>query len=67
MKRMFEDRTMDELTVKEFLKIKQKICLTKKHCIKCEFYYGCNQIANATEKEMDAVIEIATRHKKEVV
>ena len=55
---------MEELTVKEFLEIKRRICPKRIHCIKCEFVYGCNQIANATDSNLDKVIEIANKYKE---
>lgn len=48
----------------DFLKIKQKICTTHKHCIKCEFYYACIQISNATDKEIMSALGIAEKMKE---
>ena len=43
---------MSDLSATEFLKIKKEICPTHRHCIKCEFYYVCIAISNASDKEI---------------
>ena len=55
---------MNKLSAYDFLKIKQKICVTHRHCIKCEFYYACIQISNATDKEIVKALEIAEKIKE---
>lgn len=45
----------------DFLRIKQKVCKTHRNCVKCEFYYGCTQISNATEKNMIEAIQSAKK------
>ena len=57
---------MEELTAKEFLEIKHKVCPKKSHCVKCEFYYGCTQIANATDRDIEEVLAAAGKYKNVV-
>lgn len=53
----------EELTAKEFLEIKRAICPKRSHCIKCEFYYGCMQISNANDRNIEEVLAAAAKHK----
>ena len=56
---------MSELTAKEFLEIKKRICYTHKHCVKCEFYYACHEIVNSTEHDIDKALKFAEEVKEE--
>ncbi len=52
------------MEVLDFLKIKRDICPKRCHCVKCEFYYGCTQISNASDKDLDEVILNAEKYKE---
>lgn len=55
---------MSELSANDFLEIKRKVCSTHRHCIKCEFYYACIAISNASDKEIKNALQKAEEIKE---
>lgn len=55
---------MSNLSAEDFVRIKRKVCSTHRHCVKCEFYYVCIQVSNASDKEIESALQRAEKIKE---